>query len=633
MKTAITIISLSAILAGLTLLAQESPRPAGSGLADRFKQFDKNGDGKLARDEVPQTLPFDQWDANKDGVVTLEEVTAFYAKRRASGGTTTPSPAPPTTGMKPAPTAPARGARPDFAPDAPFVGQVNGSYGDPEFSEAASQVVFQDSQNRLWIGDIDSETGMFKTATGRDYLMDEKITLIFDRPPQGRKFSTNGPEWTQDDKGPCVVYTKQDAAGIMQQWMARLVNGKSVVTQLTHNKLDSYGNMPSRFVDGKPPRVAFTYDWPIWKAKAAWIFADKPDELHTVPGFDYNKMSMWSPVSADFLFVHRPQGATRGQIGRADADTGKVTVLTNDEGEKDDPGMFRAPEFGGEICLMANVDNRAIAIYRDLKSPDGYWTRVAMLTLPADAPHTFISSPEPIAPTTGLGGVSYVALLARERRDRNTPGSIWVLGLGKDPANRLVRRVDDGTVTRASVLEPEPFVGKNEAYVYYNYYDFAGGQWGLRRASTGIKVATASSAGRKTEAPASPAETGRPMSVAQELTKRSLEVCLIANSAEQATKFFAEGIGLAARGEPLGGAAGTAMRMFLFSAGSSNVKVRVYPQRRWQADPRRIAESATVQAYGFERRRRGHSGRGAPRLSQPFARKAIGQAAPGSKRT
>jgi hypothetical protein len=43
MKTTITIISLSAILACLTLLAQESPRPASNGLADRFKQLDTVG--------------------------------------------------------------------------------------------------------------------------------------------------------------------------------------------------------------------------------------------------------------------------------------------------------------------------------------------------------------------------------------------------------------------------------------------------------------------------------------------------------------------------------------------------------------------------------------------------------------
>jgi hypothetical protein len=375
-----------------------------------------------------------------------------------------------------------------FVPDAPFVGEVNGSYADPEFSEGAGQVVFQDAQNRVWIGDLDPQTGLFRTATGRDYLVDENITIIFDRPPQGRKFSTNGPEWTKDDQGHCVVYTKADPAGIMQQWLARLVEGKSVVRQLTRGQTDCYGNMPSRFQDGKPPRIAYTYDWPIWNAKAAWIFADRPDEPHEVPGFDYNKMSMWSAVSPDFLFVHRPPGATCGQIARANADTGETQVLTNDDGEKDDPSMFVAPEFGGEICLMASVDNRAIAIYRDLKAPDGFWTRVATLTLPADFPYQFISSPEPIAPATGVGGVSYVALLARQSKDRNSPGSIWVLGLGTDPGKRLIRRVDEADgATRATVLEPEPYVGTDEAYVYYNHFDRATGQHGLRRARTGLK--------------------------------------------------------------------------------------------------------------------------------------------------
>jgi catechol 2,3-dioxygenase-like lactoylglutathione lyase family enzyme len=62
------------------------------------------------------------------------------------------------------------------------------------------------------------------------------------------------------------------------------------------------------------------------------------------------------------------------------------------------------------------------------------------------------------------------------------------------------------------------------------------------------------------------------------LAKPSLEVCLSAGDADQATKFFAEGIGLAARGEARGGAAGVAMRMLLFTAGNSTVKVRVYSQ-------------------------------------------------------
>jgi hypothetical protein len=377
-----------------------------------------------------------------------------------------------------------------FLPDAPLVGQVNGSYIDPEFSETASQVVFQDAQNRVWIGDIDRDTGLFRTPTGRDYLMDENITIIFDRPPQGRKFSTNGPEWTRDSEGHFVVYTKPDTEGRMQQWMARLRDGAPEARQITQLPMDCYGNMPSRFEDGKPPRIAFTYNWPIWYAKAAWVFADRPGELHEVPGFDYRKMSMWSAVSADFLFVHRPAGATTGQIARANADTGEIQVLTNDEGEKDDPGLFLAPEFGGEILLVANVDNAALGIYRDLKSPDGFWTRIATLRLPDDVPFRFISSPETIAPATGIGGVSYFALLARESQDRNSPGGIWVFGLGTDPDNRFVRRIDDGATTGVPAvrMEPEPFVGRNEVYVYYNYYKLDGTERGLRRAATGISI-------------------------------------------------------------------------------------------------------------------------------------------------
>jgi len=493
LKTTITTIGLSALLACTTLSAQESPLPSTvrESITQRFKQYDKNGDGKLTHDEVLEMLPFDEWDANKDGVVTLDEVLSYYAKPRTPGRTTaTGRPAAKSATKPPRAVSPRRSSD-DFVPDAPFVGEVNGSYIDPEFSESASQVVFQDMQNRVWVGDLNPETGLFKTATGRDYLMDENITLIFDRPPQGRKFSTNGPEWTRDEKGHCVVYTKVDQEGVMQQWMARLVNGKSAVTQMTHNKFDCYGNMPSRFQDSKPPRIAYTYDWPIWKAKAAWIFFDKPAEPHQLEGFDYRQMSMWSAVSPDFLFVKRTPGAPHGQIARANADTGKVTVLTNDEGQKDDPGLFVSPEFGGEILLVCNVDNSALGIYRDLKSPDGFWTRIATLKLPDDAPHKFISSPETIASATGVGGVSYFSLLAREGKDRNTPGSIWVLGLGKDEKNRFVRRVDHaaGTSTPTVVLEPEPFVGKNEVYVYYNFFDRASGQHGVRRASTGIKVA------------------------------------------------------------------------------------------------------------------------------------------------
>jgi len=82
MKT-ITTITLSTFLACLTLMSQEPAKPAAGGLAERLKQLDRNGDGKLSANEFlgPQ---FKQMDKNGDGFVTLEEAQAYFAGRRAA---------------------------------------------------------------------------------------------------------------------------------------------------------------------------------------------------------------------------------------------------------------------------------------------------------------------------------------------------------------------------------------------------------------------------------------------------------------------------------------------------------------------------------------------------------------------
>jgi hypothetical protein len=46
-------------------------------LEDRFKVLDKNGDGRITRDELPQSPFFEQRDKNGDGVITLAEAKEF----------------------------------------------------------------------------------------------------------------------------------------------------------------------------------------------------------------------------------------------------------------------------------------------------------------------------------------------------------------------------------------------------------------------------------------------------------------------------------------------------------------------------------------------------------------------------
>jgi catechol 2,3-dioxygenase-like lactoylglutathione lyase family enzyme len=82
MKSAAAIGVLACSLASLVLSAQQPPRPGGAGLAERFKQIDRNGDGKVSAQEFPGPQ-FKQMDTNGDGFVTLEEAQTFYAGRQA----------------------------------------------------------------------------------------------------------------------------------------------------------------------------------------------------------------------------------------------------------------------------------------------------------------------------------------------------------------------------------------------------------------------------------------------------------------------------------------------------------------------------------------------------------------------
>ena len=78
--------------------------------SDGFKKIDRNGDGKVTREEMPKL--FDQIDADKDGVASVAELTAHFAKARPKGGGSTAAPAPAPSSSNPNEPA-ARGALPE----------------------------------------------------------------------------------------------------------------------------------------------------------------------------------------------------------------------------------------------------------------------------------------------------------------------------------------------------------------------------------------------------------------------------------------------------------------------------------------------------------------------------------------
>jgi len=87
-------ITLAAALIATTSLAfADAPADAGKGdraqkMQERLKAADKNGDGKISREEAAASLPrlakhFDEIDTNKDGFITKEEMKAFHDKKQA----------------------------------------------------------------------------------------------------------------------------------------------------------------------------------------------------------------------------------------------------------------------------------------------------------------------------------------------------------------------------------------------------------------------------------------------------------------------------------------------------------------------------------------------------------------------
>jgi Ca2+-binding EF-hand superfamily protein/mono/diheme cytochrome c family protein/thiol-disulfide isomerase/thioredoxin len=112
-------------LAGITSALAQAPGGV-------FQKFDKNSDGKVTSEELPNPQTFDRFDTTKDGSITLEEYNAVM-------GGTTPKPATTTT-----PTMPPKPAETPTAPaDAVFSGYDKNSDGQVTTDELANPKAFE----------------------------------------------------------------------------------------------------------------------------------------------------------------------------------------------------------------------------------------------------------------------------------------------------------------------------------------------------------------------------------------------------------------------------------------------------------------------------------------------------------
>lgn len=438
-------------------------------------QFDKNKDGRITKDEMSANpFLFERMDANKDGVVTADELSSYEQAKE------TPS--------KKSPATPAKPSADIWQSQDTMIGSAGVSYRDPELLQHGELLVFADEKGDVWVSEMDLQTGRFKDSPdGRQHRVDGPIS----------KWSRycNGPEWGFDAQGPALFYIKDNTEETGQLWRAAPPWDKPLLTELTHDTdIHNWICEPSVNAKLSTTRViVYRGGGPKGGNVTAWVDEESPAQPHAFTQRAF--LARFSIDTPNITWSPRLRAGDRSttQVSLLDTNTGQVRVITADDGAKYDPWLWHAPEFNGELLLCVNIDERALAIYRD-KKRDGTtpWKRIAEIRLPSEALHQQLKSCEPVNGGSGAFGRSWFTAQGGDDNDADT--SIWLLGFDKS-GQHTVRRLDNGadTKTTARRLDPETLVGERELFVYYTRLTGQGSE--LRLCRTGVEAAQTTSMG------------------------------------------------------------------------------------------------------------------------------------------
>ena len=486
------VVNLLAGTACLVLFAQAQPAQPAVDFAARFRQFDRDGDGKVSAEEAaPHTgvkRLLQLGDTDRDGALSIEEYQEV-ANRQGNR----PAPMVPPSLVPRPQTAASLPVRDDFTVDDVPVSPPGRPFSDPEFNDGQHRVVYWDhapsGKLNISVAELDPQTGLLKSATGSDYAVDQDVSPCF---KEGRWWSHNGPEWGRDRDGWAIYYTKDDANGNRHLWRAVERDGRYVPEALTTTPGGHCGVLVTQDTTASDTRMLSYTDQDVpGKGTVAWAWASQPNAFHPLPDWRGSHSIARFVEGTDFIAYAPRDKAGVPQVVLLDTSTGRIRAITDEPGDKFDTFGFHAPEFGGELLVMSNIDRQRLAVYRDVDKDGGPWRKIAELRLPEDSPYKCIYSCEPIAPETGVNGVSYISLNATRTAGRNRgetgrtekDGSIWVLGLGTESGNRMVRRVDEGAASgiRTTRYEAESMLGAEEVFVYYERRDPETGRGEVRR--------------------------------------------------------------------------------------------------------------------------------------------------------
>ena len=269
----------------------------------------------------------------------------------------------------------------------------------------------------------------------------------------------NGPEWVSTASGDVIVYTKYAGAhsdnnsriGLAQPdvngvWQGGFLGPEGAIRKAPYGSASK--NDPA-------PRITYVDN----KENHYWRELFDPATEQLISDFPASNYPIRHVRGARAVAYPLTVGDT-DQIFYRNLDTGKVTQLTFDAGNKYEVWMWKAPEFANELIFMTLVDQLEFRVYRKLPRPsDGVkvWTPIYSQMAPSG---NKIFSPEPFT----WNGKSYV-FMAQSVRGNKFRSEIWIANI--DAANPVFRRITDNTLLRTRT-DPEVFITKSGPRIYYN---------------------------------------------------------------------------------------------------------------------------------------------------------------------
>lgn len=340
-----------------------------------------------------------------------------------------------------------------FVPDDVIVSDPNGFLRDMEFDPQSGLLSWQNSlTTSLWVATVNPLTGAFTPINGQGTRIDTNLLPL--------STTQNGPEWIWGLPSAQIIYSVQTSQDPVQSAIKRAyrtIQG-TWVSEVVPNSTGYYGPVgsknPTDIYGQFNYRNAIDSRWAILN-----IINPFTPTVSYVNGGATGTSGRWTLGLTNYGFTSQFPNNGYSQVVYFDPVSNSATQLTFDNSDKDDIFMWSAPEYNGDLLLMALVDNTKIQIWRNIGNKDplkGSFTLLTTIQPPNTRP--YMDSPEPFV----YKGHSYVFYLRSDNPPLAAKGNADLFFSSVTPdgngAPTLTRQVSD----------PAPALRSDPEYFSYN---------------------------------------------------------------------------------------------------------------------------------------------------------------------